>query len=146
MSRPCRAIAQRLLFPRQRTFNKHNTTRAKYSRSAALVLALNPGILLRSYKMKKIAVFALLCAISGSASAQALECQPTPRAGDLLACYNRTATPLARHKRATSKITTTPEKSTVSMTPTDQRAQADDLLDDENKKLDTKLKTLCRGC
>jgi hypothetical protein len=29
---------------------------------------------------------------------------------------------------------------------TDPRAQDDDMLAEENKKLDTKVKTLCRGC
>ena len=99
-------------------------------------------------KMQKVAALALFCAISDVAFAQAPECQPTPRAGDLLACYNRTAPapPPIPGKPATSKATTALDKPAVSKTPTDKRAQVDDLLNDENKKLDMKLKTLCRGC
>ena len=97
--------------------------------------------------MKKVAVFALLCAISDPAFAQVQECPPTPRAGDLLNCYNRIAPPPAPHKRAaTPKMTTTLEKPAVSRSQTSQRAQVDDLLDEENRKLDSKLNTLCRGC
>ena len=50
-----------------------------------------------------------------------------------------------RSKRATSKVTTALDKPTVSKTFTDPRAQDDDMLAEENKKLDTKVKTLCRG-
>jgi hypothetical protein len=96
--------------------------------------------------MKKVAVFALLCAISDPAFAQVQECQSTQGAGDLLACYNRTAPLPAPQKRATPKITTKLEKPALSKTQTNQRAQVDDLLDDENRKLDAKVNTLCRGC
>jgi hypothetical protein len=109
--------------------------------------------------MRIIAILILLCTFSKVASAQTTEqCPPTPRAGDLLACYNRTAPPPALGKRATSKVTTALDKHAASKAPTaldkpaasktpaDQRAQYVDVLTDENKKLDTKLKTLCRGC
>jgi hypothetical protein len=94
--------------------------------------------------MKTIVLLLLFCAFSDMAFAQAPECPPTPRAGDLLACYNRTPPELG--KRATSKVTTALDKPAVSKTPTDPRAQADDMLFVENKKLDAKVKTLCRGC
>jgi hypothetical protein len=96
--------------------------------------------------MKAIAVLAFLYAFSDMAFAQVPECQPTPGAGDLLACYNRTELPPVPGKRATSKVTTALNKPAVSKTPTDHRARVDDILDDENKKLDAKVKTLCRGC
>jgi len=97
-------------------------------------------------RMKTIAVLALFCAISDSAFAQAPECPPTPRAGDLLNCYNRTAPSPALGKRVTSKVTTALDKPAISKTPTDPRAQVDDILAVENSKLDAKLKTICRGC
>jgi hypothetical protein len=94
-----------------------------------------------------IAILILLCAFSKVASAQTTEqCPPTPRAGDLLGCYDGTKPPPVLGKRATSKVTTALDKPEVSKTPTDPRAQADDLLSVENKKLDAKVKTLCRGC
>jgi hypothetical protein len=96
--------------------------------------------------MRIIAILILLCVSSKVASAQTTEpCPPAPRAGDLLNCYNRTAPPPSLGKRATSKITTL-DNPALSQTPTNQRAPVDDLLNDENKKLDAKLKTLCRGC
>jgi hypothetical protein len=96
--------------------------------------------------MKTIAVLAFFYAFSSIAFAQAPECQPTPGAGDLLACYNRTELPPAPVKRATSKVTTVPEEPAVSKPLTDRRARVEDILEDENKKLDTKVKSLCRGC
>jgi hypothetical protein len=97
--------------------------------------------------MRIIAILILLCTFSKVAGAQTVEqCPPSPRAGDLLGCYDRTAPPPARGKRATPRVTTAPDKPAVSKTPTDPRAQADDMFADENKKLDAKVKTICRGC
>jgi hypothetical protein len=98
-------------------------------------------------KMRIVAILILLCTFSKVASAQTVEqCPPTPSAGDLLGCYNGIAPPAAQHKRATAKVTTALDKPAVSETLTDPRAQDDDMLAEENKKLDTKVKTLCRGC
>jgi hypothetical protein len=111
------------------------------------IIASSFGLISSGTKMRIITILILLCTFSKVASAQTTEqCPPTPRAGDLLACYNRTAPPPALGKRATSKVTTALDKPAASKTPTDQRAQYVDVLTDENKKLDTKLKTLCRGC
>jgi hypothetical protein len=100
--------------------------------------------------MRMIALLILLCVPSTVASAQTAEqCPPTPRAGDLLGCYDRTAPPPAPGKRATSKVATAPDKPAAAKAPADKRAPIDiddDLLGDENKKLDAKVKTLCRGC
>jgi hypothetical protein len=97
--------------------------------------------------MKIFGILTLLCVSSTVASAQTAEqCPSTPRAGDLLGCYNRDAPPPALSKRATSRVTTAQDKPAVSKTPTDPRAQADDMLFVENKKLDAKVKSLCRGC
>lgn len=96
--------------------------------------------------MKTIAVLAFFYAFSDIAFAQAPECEPTPGAGDLLACYNRTELPPAPGKHATPKVITTSDKSEVSKPLTGQRTRVEDILEDENKKLDTKVKSLCRGC
>jgi hypothetical protein len=106
--------------------------------------------------MRAIALLILLCTLSGVASAQtAQQCPPTPRAGDLLNCYNGTAPPHTLGKPKTSKAATAtdqpaairgPIDKPASKTPTDEKAPYVDMLAVENKKLDAKLKTLCRGC
>jgi hypothetical protein len=109
--------------------------------------------------MRAIAVVILLCMSSEVASAQTTEqCQPTQSAGDLLACYNRTAPPPhALSKPATSKASTARDKPTskapialdkpaASKIPIDQKDQYVDVLEVENSRLDARLKTICRGC
>jgi hypothetical protein len=109
--------------------------------------------------MRAIALVILLCMSSEVVGAQTNEqCQPTQRAGDLLACYNRTAPPPhTLGKPATSKASTARdkpaswapialEKPVASKTPTDQKDQYVDVLTVENARLDTRLKTICRGC
>ena len=107
-------------------------------------------------KLRAIALSVLLCTLSGVATAQTAEqCPPTPRAGELLNCYNGTAPPHTLGKPKTSKATTATDRPAAirgpidkpaPKTPTDERAPYVDMLDVENKKLDAKLKTLCRGC
>jgi hypothetical protein len=97
--------------------------------------------------MRAIALVILLCMSSEVVSAQTSEqCQPIQRAGDLLACYNRTAPPPTLGKPATSKASTALDKPAASKTPTDQKEQYVDVLAVENSKLDARLKTICRGC
>jgi hypothetical protein len=109
--------------------------------------------------MRTTALVILLCMSSEVVSAQPTEqCQPIQRAGDLLACYNRTAPPHTLGKPKTSEASTAPykpaiskapiavDKPAASKTPTDQKAQYVDVLAVENLKLDAKLKTICRGC
>jgi len=110
-------------------------------------------------EMRAIALLVVLCAISGVASAQtASECPPTPRAGDLLGCYNRTGPPGTTAKPRMLNALPSPDKPVVSeapiaagspaasRNPADKTADYVDVLAEENKKLDSKLKTLCRGC
>ena len=107
--------------------------------------------------MRIAALLFLLCTLSGVASAQtAQSCPPTPRAGDLLNCYNGTPPPPhTLSKPKISKTTTAtdepaairgPVDKPAPKTPTDERAPYVDMLAVENKNLDAKLKTLCRGC
>jgi hypothetical protein len=99
--------------------------------------------------MRAIAQLVLFFVLSGVASAQTAEkCPPTARAGDFLACYNnnKTEPPTTQQRRATSGATPAVNKPTASRNPTERRAQVDDLLDEENKQLDTRVNTLCRGC
>lgn len=105
--------------------------------------------------MRIIAILILLCTFSKVASAQTTEqCQPTPRAGDLLGCYNRTAPPPALGKPGTPKVPATLDKPATSKvptalgepTPTDEQGKVIDILAVENSKLDAKMKAICRGC
>jgi hypothetical protein len=96
--------------------------------------------------MRIIALLVLLCTFSEVAFAQTSECKPVPRAGDLIACYDNGAPPIAMAKKpAASKISTARDKPAASTTPTDQ-GQVVDFLSAENSKLDAKLRTICRGC
>jgi hypothetical protein len=112
-----------------------------------------------AFQRSKLFGVILLCMSSGVVSAQTTEqCRPTQRAGDLLACYNRTAPPHTLGKPKTSKASTAPnkpaiseapiavDKPAVSKNPTDRRERYVDVLAAENSKLDAKMKTICRGC
>lgn len=108
--------------------------------------------------MRSITLLVLLCTTSGVASAQTAEqCPPTLRAGDLLNCYNGTEPPHTLGRSKASKASTAtdrPEAINVpiavdkvgSKTLTNEKTPYVDMLAVENKKLDAKLKTLCRGC
>ena len=108
--------------------------------------------------MKAIALLGFLRTLSGVANAQTAEqCPPTARAGDFLNCYNGTAPPstLGKSKRPKASTATDnraaiknsiAEDKTASKAATDGRAPYVDMLAVENKQLDAKLKTLCRGC
>jgi hypothetical protein len=117
------------------------------------------SIFFKGTKMRATVLVILLCMSSEVVSAQTTEqCRPTQRAGDLLACYNRTAPPHTISKPKTSKASISPNKPAVSEAPiavdkpvasknaTDQRAQYIDVLKAENSKIDAKMKTICRGC
>ena len=81
--------------------------------------------------MRAIAPLFLLCTLPGFANAQTVDqCPPTARAGDVLNCYNGTAPPHTLSKSKKSKPAVTANQPAAI----------------ENKKLDAKLKTLCRGC
>lgn len=109
--------------------------------------------------MRATALVILLCMSSNVISAQTTEqCLLMERAGDILDCFNGTARPHAPGKPKASKASTAPYKPAVSAAPiaayepaasktqTDPRAKYVDVLDAENSKIDTKMKTICRGC
>jgi hypothetical protein len=103
--------------------------------------------------MRAIAPLFLLCTLSGFANAQTAEqCPPTARAGDILNCYNGTAPPPnpGKSRRSNAATATNQPAATKGLiaeeAATDGRAPYVDMLAVENKNLDAKLKTLCRGC
>jgi len=94
--------------------------------------------------MRIIALLVLLFRFSEVALAQTSECNST-RAGDLLACYETGAPPVAALKQTAPKTATASHKPAASKAPADQ-VQVVDFLEAENSKLDAKLRTICRGC
>jgi hypothetical protein len=94
----------------------------------------------------------LLCASAGVARAQTTEqCHSMQGAGDILACYDGTTLPVApRPKRANppnaAVAPIAKESAAISKLPAEQQAPYVDVLAVENSKLDTKMKTICRGC
>ena len=108
--------------------------------------------------MRAIALLILLCSLSDAANAQTSEqCPPTARAGDILNCYNGVAPSHTLGKSKKSKTKTPTNQPAAIKSPIEEdkpapKAAADgrapyvDMLAVENKKLDAKLKTLCRGC
>lgn len=96
--------------------------------------------------MRIIVLLSFLCSFSEVALAQTLECTTLPKAGDLLACYDNGAPPLARGKKpAASQRSAARHKPAVPV-PTGDQGEYVDFLAAENSKLDAKLRTLCRGC
>ena len=65
---------------------------------------------------------------------------------DRLACYDKASPPYAA--TTPKKAETARKKNEKSVNATEQREPAHvvDMLAAENKKLDAKLKTICRGC
>ena len=83
--------------------------------------------------MKSVALL-VACVLCGPAIAQTSDCQSIAKASDRLACYDKTAPPTSRSKRAA----TSP--------PSAQPSQATDPLAAENARLDAKINNICRGC
>lgn len=106
--------------------------------------------------MRAVTLIVLLCTLSSIASAQtAKQCPPTARAGDLLNCYNWVAPShtVGKPKPSDAQTAADKAKSTSALFAVDKPSKARtektpyvDMFVIENKKLDAKLKTLCRGC
>lgn len=101
--------------------------------------------------MRTVALAIVLCASAGMASAQtADQCHARQRAGDLLSCYDGIAPAAAPAKPARPRPSGPAEKApAVPVAPKasiDQKGDVIDVLAVENAKLDSKMKTICRGC
>jgi hypothetical protein len=94
--------------------------------------------------MRIIALLFLLCTLCSVAFAQTTQCQSIPKASDRLACYDQAAPPSAVGNPAASKTAAKADKAGASSAP--DKAPLADLLSAENKKLDAKIKGICRGC
>ena len=87
-----------------------------------------------------------LALASQGAVAQSSSCQSIANRMDRLACYDKASPPYTA--TTPKKADTARKKNEKSANPTEQRepAQVVDMLAAENKKLDARLKTICRGC
>ena len=97
--------------------------------------------------MKYIFPIFVLALIPHAARAQASNCQSIANQIDRLACYDK-ASPTPSAAAPPKKIDTTPKKPEKAAAPKAQpeQGQVVDMLAAENKRLDAKLKTICRGC
>jgi len=78
-----------------------------------------------------------------TASAQTQNCRQIESASDRLACYDRATPPIAPKKARTSGNSSA---SGSASTTSGSETPLADMLEIENKKLDGKIKNICRGC
>jgi hypothetical protein len=97
--------------------------------------------------MRLILLISGLALATQAAVAQTSNCASIANQMDRLACYDK-ASPAPSAAAAPKKTDTTPKKPEKSAAPKEQPepGQVVDMLAAENKKLDAKLKTICRGC
>ena len=92
--------------------------------------------------MKFLPLVVLLISIDQGALAQTSGCSTVPKASDRLACYDRATPPTAA-----KSVNPTPALSpAAASTSPPTQGQVVDMLAIENSKLDSRLKTICRGC
>jgi hypothetical protein len=87
--------------------------------------------------MRLFAVLVAICTLSQTASAQTSECKSISDAGARLACYDKAASPPRTSAAAR------PQRNAVSKVDT---AKYLDSISDEDARVDTQLKNICRGC
>ena len=97
--------------------------------------------------MRFMLLIAGLALVPQAAVAQASSCQSIANQMDRLACYDK-ASPTQSAATPAKKTDTPPRNAGKSAAPKAQpeQGQVVDMLAAENKKLDAKLKTICRGC
>ena len=97
--------------------------------------------------MRFILLISGLAMVPQVAAAQPSICQSIANQMERLACYDKGYPPSASIA-SPKKTDTTPKKSEKTAVPKAQPEQGAvvDMLAAENKKLDAKLKTICRGC
>jgi len=89
--------------------------------------------------MRLIALAVLLCALCGSASAQAPECKSIANPGLRLACYDKASPPVA------SSPVAAPPSRAVPTSKVDGSKYVDSI-GAEEALVSQKIKNICRGC
>jgi hypothetical protein len=102
---------------------------------------------LQGVRMRFALLIAGLALATQAAVAQTSNCQSITNQMDRLACYDK-ASPTPSAATPPKKTDTHSKKAEKSAAPKAQPEQGQivDMLAAENKKLDAKLKTICRGC
>ena len=95
--------------------------------------------------MRFILLIAGLTLASQAAMAQTSNCQSIANQMDRLACYDK-ASPTPPAATPPRKTDTTTKKNESAPKAQPEQGQVVDMLAAENKRLDAKLKTICRGC
>jgi hypothetical protein len=103
--------------------------------------------LLQELRMRFALLIAGLALATQAAVAQTSNCQSITNQMDRLACYDK-ASLMPSASTPLKKTDTHSKKAEKSAAPKAQPEQGQivDMLAAENKKLDAKLKTICRGC
>ena len=89
--------------------------------------------------MRFFAVLVAICALSQTASAQMQDCKSISNTDARLACYDKTAAPVA---------TSAPAKSAPQVTPASKvdAGKYVDTIGAEDALMNARLKNICRGC
>jgi hypothetical protein len=87
--------------------------------------------------MRYAVLLTMLWAVPFAASAQ--DCRTVPRATDRLACYDRAAPPMGLDRSALGPVK--PDGGSR-----DAARSRMDILEAENTKLNSRIKSICRGC
>lgn len=96
--------------------------------------------------MRTAALSAILLAIPLAAGAQSQDCQSITKNVDRLSCYDRASPPIRPEKGRASRAASSSKNNVDAGSATASQTPLADMLDVENKKLDTRIKSICRGC
>ena len=95
--------------------------------------------------MRLATLLIILCAVPVAAATQARECRTISRSTDRLACHDRAAPPVGMQKPAAGSAMTRSGRAEARPAQQSDTPLAD-MLAVENRQLDAKIKTICRGC
>jgi hypothetical protein len=91
--------------------------------------------------MRLIAVFAAICGLTQTASAEIGDCSAIADAAAKLACYNNEAPPKAVRSSTARRPAAARPPATAADSP-----KGIDRPSDEDAAVDAKMRSLCRGC
>jgi hypothetical protein len=95
--------------------------------------------------MKHAAILMLIFCLPTAAAAQSPECRTVANPRDRLACYDRVAPPAVAGKPTGSEAAPR-NVSAPSAAADSSSTPLADLLEMENKRVGSKIKSICRGC
>ncbi len=99
--------------------------------------------------MKNILALASTFALSQAAFAQAPDCRSQPDPGVRLACYDRAALPTAAAQQPAAQQPVAQQKAQKPQVTAPKPKEAEKYVDSisaEDARMNSRLKTICRGC